>query len=152
VAVLDRRSQHVVDAQLDIGRIVPVVDHRESVGRLDTQDGRPGSVACFADDEAGFDALFVQKIEDKIADRVLPQDRQDSCFQPQALGANTNIRRRAAHVGGEGGEGCADVIAIEVDGGASHVQSIVAALRFTHTTSLSLQTGTAPSRGDSHIG
>ncbi len=86
-------SQNVIDRQLNIGAVVPVVDQGESVWRFDAQRHGTGPAARFAGAKAGFNPLFFQEVENKIAHGIFAQTCEESRFQAQPPGPHTDIGR-----------------------------------------------------------
>ncbi len=125
----DGSSQDVVDAQLYIGGVFPVVNHGEFVGRLNTQHRGAGAIAWCTGDKPGFDAFLFQEIENEIAHRILAENG------PQPASSYTNVGRRAPHMGGKRlyiNKWRADLIAVEINGGSPNVKGIISTLCFGH--------------------
>ena len=127
-ALRDRRRQHIIDRQRDIGAVVPVEDQRELVGRLDAQDDGAGVPARFSGAEADIHPFFGQKMGDEIADRVLAESGQQRRLQSQPAAPDAHVGGGAAHVGGKAldiDKVGPDIVAVEVHAGTAHMKRVV---------------------------
>jgi hypothetical protein len=75
-AVGNGGGQDVVNAQLDVGTVVPIKDKRELVGRLDAQDYGASAMVRFVWAELRFDALVLQELVDELTHGILAQTGQ----------------------------------------------------------------------------
>src|SRR6266508_6084922 len=85
-------------------------------------------MAGLARNKAGLHAFVAQKVQDEIANRVDP-DRSEQCaIEPQPVRADADVRGRAANIRGKAGDidkRRTNIIAIQVDRRAAHVEGII---------------------------
>ena len=85
-------------------------------------------MAWLAHDEARLDPVVGEEAEDEVADGVVADARQQRGLQPEPSRSDADVRRRAADVGREARdllERGADVVRVEVDRRAAHVERVV---------------------------
>ena len=126
-AAAQRRGQHVIDRQRDVGTLLAVKGQRESVGRLNGENHRAAATPGLAGDVARLDALAPQKIEDERADLIVAHGGEQRSTQPEASCADGDVRRTSPDVGVETahvGDRRTDLVRVQVDRTAPDTQHI----------------------------
>ena len=123
-----RGRQHVVYGDVDICRVVAVVDQRKGIGGLDAEHHGAGAPPRFARHKTRFDPLGAQEVEDKVAYLVVADAAQQGDLEPQAARADGDVGRASADVSRETFDlfkGCAHVVRVEVDRRAAHRKEVI---------------------------
>ena len=128
LAVGDGGPEHVVDGEVDVGRVVPVEDQGKLVRGFDAQYHRATSGMGFAGDESRLHAFLFQEVEDKIPYGVLSHRGEQGGAQAQAPGTDRDVGGRASNIGCESGDfhkGLAYVQGVQVNGRTAHGEEII---------------------------